>query len=108
MATTETRWIVTANFTADGSVAYRRPDGSWSGTFSEAEVFASEADTADPVASAAKLEQRLVSDPYGIDVGLGAAGIFPNSARERIRAQGPTVPVRRPDTGIKKGARESS
>lgn len=100
MASAETRWIVTANFTADGSVAYRRADGSWSSHFAESEVFATEEETAEPVARSAKLEQRLVSDPYGIDVGFGPSGIFPNTARERIRALGPTVPIRRPDGGI--------
>jgi len=95
----ETRWIVTANFTADGSVAYRRADGTWSSRFSDAEAFLSEAETTEIVKRAAQLEQRLVSDPYAIDVGFGPNGIFPNTARERIRAEGPTVPVRRQDPG---------
>lgn len=100
MATAETRWIVTANFTAEGSVAYRRADGTWSPHFAEAGVFETEAETVAPVAHSTKFEQRLVSDPYGIDVGFGPSGIFPNTARERIRAEGPTVPIRRPDTGV--------
>jgi len=90
---------VTANFTADGSVAYRRADGTWSSRFSDAEAFLSEAETTEIVKRAAQLEQRLVSDPYAIDVGFGPNGIFPNTARERIRAEGPTVPVRRQDPG---------
>lgn len=101
----QTRWIVTANFTADGSVAYRRSDGTWSGHFADAEVFLTEEETAEIVRRAGQLEQRLVSDPYGIDVGFGPNGIFPNTARERIRAEGPTVPVRRPDTGVVSRAR---
>lgn len=100
MASSETRWIVTANFTADGSVAYRRADGTWSAHFADSEVFLTEAETAAPVTHSAKFEQRLVSDPYGIDVGFGPSGIFPNTARERIRAGGPTVPIRRPDEGV--------
>jgi len=99
MAKSEVRWIVTANFTADGAVAYRRPDGTWSRALAEAEVLAGEADAAPLAAEAAKLEQRQVSDPYAIDMAFGPEGLSPLTARERIRAFGPTVPIRRADGG---------
>lgn len=95
-----THFIVTANFTDDGAVAYRRADGSWSRELGDAGTFPTEED-AKPVAERAALEeQREVADPYPIDVHVGAAGIEPTSARERIRAFGPTIPMRRPDGGI--------
>jgi hypothetical protein len=99
MAKPEVRWIVTANFTADGAVAYRKTDGTWSRELKDAGVFDAEADAQPFVAEAAKKEQRLVSDPYGIDVGLGPDGIVALTARERIRATGPTIPIRRGDLG---------
>jgi hypothetical protein len=97
MAKPEVLWIVTANFTADGAVAYRRADGSWSRKLSEAGTFGTEAETAPVVSQVAKSEQRTVADPYGIDVGPGPEGPVALTARERIRATGPTVPVRRAD-----------
>lgn len=97
MAKPEVRWIVTANFTADGAVAYRKADGAWSREFRDSAVFSTEAEAQPFVAQAAKTEQRLVSDPYAIDVGLVEGGISPITARERIRASGPTIRVRRAD-----------
>lgn len=94
------RFLVTANFTDDGAVAYRRADGTWSRQLADAGTFSSEAE-AQPVAErAAAEEQREVADPYAIDVRVGAEGLEPTTARERIRAYGPTIPMRRPDGGI--------
>lgn len=99
MAKPEVRWIVTANFTADGGVAYRRSDGSWSRDLKDAGTFPSEAEAQPFVTAASKTEQRLVSDPYAIDVGFTAGGLVGLTARERIRANGPTIPIRRADLG---------
>lgn len=90
-------WIVTANFTETGAVAYRRADGTWSRVFAEAGVLDSEANAKEHVATAAQREQREVSDPYVIDVAAEDGVIQPQSARERIRANGPTIRIRRPD-----------
>jgi hypothetical protein len=97
MAKPDVRWIVTANFTADGAVAYRKADGSWSRELREAGTFASEAEAQPFAAGASKAEQRLVADPYAIDVGQSPEGPTALTARERIRATGPTIRVRRAD-----------
>jgi hypothetical protein len=94
-----THWVVTANFTADGGVAYRRADGSWAPTLAEAQLIATEEEAEPFVRQAALREQHVVCDPYAIDVRWGSAGIEPLTARESIRARGPTVPLRRPDNG---------
>lgn len=86
------RWIVTANFTADGSVAYRREDGSWSSQLSEAGLHPDEASAQVFASQAAAQEQALVCDPYPIDMGWDGETLRPLTARESIRAQGPTVP----------------
>jgi len=99
-----THWIITANFTADGSVAYLREDGTWSGKLAEARLVLDEEATKPFVAHASRSEQFLVCDPYGIDVHVTDAGIETLSAREGIRARGPTVPVRRPDNGRERQA----
>ncbi len=94
-----THWIITANFTADGSVAYLREDGTWGHDLAASRLVPDEEATKPFVAHASRTEQFLVCDPYGIDVHVGEAGIEPLTARESIRARGPTVPVRRPDNG---------
>ena len=94
-----THWIVTANFTADGGVAYLEPSGQWGRELARAALYADEAATKPRVVQAQKTEQFLVCDPYGIDVHANEAGIEPVTKRESIRALGPTTPVRRPDNG---------
>ena len=90
------QWIVTGNFTADGSVAYLRGDGEFGRASSEAKVFATkeEAETARQATLGA---ERVVSDPYLTEVTVGPQGLDTLSARERIREQGPSIRVRRPD-----------
>lgn len=90
-------WIVTANFTEDGAVAYRSLDGTWVRTITDAAPLESEADAKVHVATAAQREQREVTDPYAIEVTVADGVIQPQTARERIRANGPTIRVRRPD-----------
>lgn len=91
-----THYVVTAGYTDDGAVAYRRKDGTWSGKLSEAATFETEAE-AETQISAAKKEERLICDPYAFGVKLVNGVIDPMSAREVIRAKGPTTPLRRPD-----------
>lgn len=93
------RWIVTANFTADGAVAYLGTDGEFGRELTGARVFDTkeEAEAARVVATGI---ERIVADPYLTEVGLAQQGLDPLSARERIRAKGPTVRVRRPDPSL--------
>ena len=59
-------FIVTANFTDDGAVAWRRADGTWSRAIAEAGLVDSETNAKEHAATAAQREQREVSDPYVI------------------------------------------
>ena len=90
-------FIVTGKFTADGSNSWRRADGTWSRAIGDAELHADEDSAKVHVVSAAKTEQREISDPYVIPVHADGTTIDPLSARERIRANGPTIRIRRPD-----------
>jgi hypothetical protein len=90
------KWIVTANFTADGSVAYFKPDQSFGSRIEEAAVFDSK-DAAEAARVIAADAERLVADPYLTEVVPGSQGLDALTARERIRSLGPTVRVRRPD-----------
>jgi hypothetical protein len=52
----------------------------------------------DRLLAQAEKQQRIVCDPYVFDVRVEPGGtIDPLSARERIRAFGPSTRVRRPD-----------
>jgi hypothetical protein len=95
-------WIVTGNFTADGAVAWRRADGTWSRRIDDAGLLNDEASAKQLAAASLATEQRLISDPYGIEVYADGNTIDPLTARQRIRANGPTIPMRRPDGGVRR------
>lgn len=99
------RWIVTGKLTDDGANVWRRADGTWSRAVAEAGLFDDEASAKAVVPPIVASEQRQISDPYVIEVRVTDGVIDVLSARERIRANGPTVPLRRPDSGLpRKGA----
>ncbi|MDQ3364158.1 MAG: DUF2849 domain-containing protein [Myxococcota bacterium] len=93
-------WIVTGNFTETGGVAWRRADGTWSHHIADAGLLADEATAKQLAAASLATEQREISDPYGIEVHAEGTTIDPLTARQRIRANGPTIPLRRPDSGL--------
>jgi hypothetical protein len=90
------KWVVTGNFTATGAVAWLRPDGEFGHHLTEAQLFDSK-DAAEAARQIILGAERLVSDPYLTEVGIAQQGLDALSARERIREQGPSVRVRRPD-----------
>jgi len=94
---TPTFWIVTGNFLDDGNVGWRRADGTWSRSIADAGLVDSEANAKAHAATAIQREQRVICDPYVIEVTVEGGVIQPQSARERIRASGPTIRIRRPD-----------
>jgi hypothetical protein len=91
-----THYVVSAGYTDDGAVAYLRADGTWSGKLAEAGTWATEAEAQAQVVIGKK-QERIVCDPYVFGVKLDAGVIDPMTAREAIRAKGPTTPIRRPD-----------
>ncbi|MCX5745208.1 MAG: DUF2849 domain-containing protein [Proteobacteria bacterium] len=94
---TPSHWIVTGNFTEDGAVAWRRADGTWARQIAEAGLFVDEPTAKAAATRAAAQEQREICDPYGIEVHAEGGAIDPLTARQRIRANGPTIRLRRPD-----------
>ena len=96
-------WVVTGKFTDDGANAWRRADGTWSRRLDEAGLLDDEATGKALAQAAAAHEQREISDPYVIEVHAAGGTTDPLTARERIRANGPTVPLRRPDGGLPRG-----
>jgi len=97
MTPSSTHWIVTGNFTEDGAVAWRRPDGTWSRRIGDAGLVVDEAAAKALSTTARATEQREICEPYGIEVHVDGDTIDPLTARQRIRANGPTIQLRRPD-----------
>jgi hypothetical protein len=60
-------------------------------------MFADEASAKAVLPAIVAGEQRAITDPYVIEVSVKDGAIHPLSARERIRATGPTIRIRRPD-----------
>lgn len=98
-----THWVISAGFTDDGGPAFLKADGGWSRSLQDALPIEGEQKKDELLAVALKQEVS-VCDPYAFQVCITEQGIDPLSARENIRAQGPSVPYRRPDTGADAGA----
>ena len=91
-----THFVITANFLASGGPAYRRSDGSWSTALQDAHPAATEPER-DAIVAEAVREESEVADAYAFPVRLEGSLIDPLTAREEIRAKGPSVAYRRPD-----------
>jgi hypothetical protein len=92
-----THFVITANATDDGAPVYLRPDRTWTRLLPEALATDDEV-VRDELLALAGQQQRQICDPYAFKVELADGQPVATTARERIRAQGPTTPLRRPDT----------
>ncbi len=88
-------WVVTGKFTDDAANVWRRADGTWTRDLQQAGIVSDEATARAQAATASATEQRQITDPYVIEVHAADGTIDPLTARERIRATGPTVHTRR-------------
>lgn len=87
--------VATANALASGAVVYRAADGQWSHALSDAHVARSKHD-ADILLQAGEgdVANRIVVDLALIEVESDGSGMIrPRTLRERIRAEGPTIPI---------------
>ncbi len=88
---------VTANRLANGAVVFLTADSRWSPRVNDSAV-AGDAGTAAAlmaIANKAAADQIVVA-PYLFEVSVEAGAVRPLSARESIRAAGPTVEEREP------------
>jgi len=88
-------FVVSASLTDDGSPAYMRADHTWSAKLADAAP--AEKTAVEPMLTVALTHERQVCDPYSVKVRLEGGTPVATSAREQIRATGPTTRVRRPD-----------
>jgi hypothetical protein len=93
-----THYVISAQLLDTGAPAYLTADGVWSTSLQQAATVLTDEERDALLAQAAK-QERIVCDPYFFDVRVEHNTIDPLSARERIRALGPSTRVRRPDAG---------
>jgi len=91
-----THYVLSAQLLETGAPAYLTAAGVWSPHLQDALPVLTDEERDALLAQAAQ-QERLVCDPYFFDVRIEQGTIDPLSARERIRAFGPTTRVRRPD-----------
>lgn len=91
-----THFVISASFTGSGAPAYLNREGAWVRNLQSAAPIASEAER-DTLLARALRQEREVCDAYFFDVRVENSVIDPLSTRERIRAEGPSVRIRRPD-----------
>lgn len=91
-----THFVISAGLTSTGAPTYLKEDGSWTPQLQLAFAVPS-AEERDRLLQIAAGQEALVADPYAFPVVLTDGKIDPLTAREGIRANGPTVPYRRPD-----------
>lgn len=90
------RFVISAGLTTSGAPTYLRADGTWTSELQQALTVESPEER-DRLLELARQQERIVSDPYAIPVEVVNGKIDPLTAREYIRANGPTVSYRRPD-----------
>ena len=88
--------MISGQLLGTGAPAYRTAAGVWSTNLQDALAVATDEER-DALQAQAEQQQHIVCDPYSFDVRIERDAIEPLSARERIRAFGPTSRVRRPD-----------
>ncbi len=89
-------FVITANTTDAGAPVYLRSDRTWSPALTDAHAVGRE-DERDELLAYARTQEHEVCDPYAFKVNVEAGVPVATTTRERIRSQGPTSPLRRPD-----------
>jgi hypothetical protein len=102
-----THYVISAQLLETGAPAYLMASGLWSGDLQQALTALTDVER-DALLAQAEQQQRIVCDPYFFDVRVEHNTIDPLSARERIRALGPTTRVRRPDTAQRTNAAKAT
>ncbi|MBV1857364.1 MAG: DUF2849 domain-containing protein [Nannocystaceae bacterium] len=89
-------FVITANTTDAGVPVYLCADRTWSPALTDAHAVENE-DARDDLLSHARTQEQDVCDPYAFKVNVEDGAAVATTTRERIRSQGPTTPLRRPD-----------
>ncbi len=96
MPNVPTCYVITGSLTEEGLVAYLRADGTWASSIADAHPFESEAEAEARLAEV-KGAESIITEPYVFAAERSGDTIRPTSAREILRAEGPSTRLRRPD-----------
>jgi sulfite reductase (NADPH) hemoprotein beta-component len=83
--------VITANRLRDGRVVWLAEGGRWAEQVAHAHVFVGEAAETGLAEAAGAERAQLIVAPYAAEVTVGPAGPVPLRARERFRADGPSI-----------------
>ena len=83
------QYMVTGSATEDGRPLYMTAEEGWSDRITEAHVVENDGRLA--LLETAKTHERVVCDPYPIEVTPTDHGYEPITLKEKIRASGPTI-----------------
>lgn len=89
-------FVITGSLTREGSVVYLAADGAWELALEDAQAF-SDSTTAETRLETVKTAEGTITEPYVFEAKCIDGKISPYSAREQLRAQGPSTRLRRPD-----------
>lgn len=81
-------FVITANRTLDGAVAYLADGRRWTDRLAEARAFRKQPE-GDADLAWARTQEAVVCDPHVVKVELTADGPAPLDTKQRIRAEGP-------------------
>ncbi len=96
MSNAQSCFIVTGSLTEEGCVAYLRADDSWAKSLTDAHPFDSQ-DEAEARLATVKAAESVITEPYVFEAQRSGSNFAPTSAREKLRAGGPSTRLRRPD-----------
>ena len=88
--------VVTARRMADGAPVYLTKHGHWTRALQEAAILSPDEGTKE-ASERGQSDQAVVADPYTFKVEVRDGVIDPLTTRERIRSEGPSIRMRRPD-----------
>ncbi len=88
--------VVTGNLTREGGIVYLGQRGRWESALERARAFASR-DEADAELARVRVDESLITEPYVFEARHQDGRLRPLSAREILRAAGPSTRLRRPD-----------
>ncbi|MGE0324560.1 MAG: DUF2849 domain-containing protein [Polyangiaceae bacterium] len=86
--------VLSGSLTLTGAPVYLTPGRDWARNLQAAQVFGT-SEELEAALSWARTQEAVVCDPYAFSVDAKAELPTPISARERIRASGPTVGLAR-------------
>jgi len=89
-------FVITGSLTLEGSVAYLDSEGSWAQGLEKAHVF-NDSETAEQRLAEVRKAESTITEPYVFPAEMRNGEIRPLSAREKLRAEGPSTRLRRPD-----------